>query len=480
MSLSVNSIIESLVHERYFGYNPKEFQFEPKAFGNSNDLHRRQKRRRFQAPRTRRKFVPGMFEGDYDTRTLIADSGAAQIYTPYYEKTETRYVNNRMSSFIIEKSVPLDIDHSNWGRDVQHVKCVSPVNGPWQVKPAPFRFHKRTREYNLAVCTSDNWVDSLSLTGYFGQSYFGYASILETNLMAARNGMITDLFSSGFEILPFAADLDSTVETMFKTVPRTVELSKLKLHQKRVGANGQLDKSLFTGNEERLAREAYAELSWGWLPLIRDLPKMLKAFNMQMENVKRFGGENNASKIKCQTTLSPHPSNTAGNNPYFVSGVSGKARLNGYLTSEFGMGWNNATLKQLMLAADAIGFHPDLSTAWEIFPASFIVDGFIPVGQFLDEVHPRGWFKKGQTFTGWFSGKGSFSANYRYDYFTNFGQRVVTHVPQGSSHDFYIRKYFREFPVANWDKPSLKDIEWKAPRALDVFNAVVVARLWRD
>lgn len=488
MNNFLSSALENL-YRPFFGYNPKDFQFGPKPGPTELSLLRTKIRNSFQPPRKRQNVILGNGEGDYTKYVLIADSGAYQRYD-YVPWTDS-WNATRVTSFIHEESVSLDDFGSKYGRNVVHVKTVQPVNGEWQARPAPYHFYAKTREYNLSVCTPDTWYDRTSASP-LGPAYDGYARCLQPNIYDARLSAITQMFQSGFEILPFAKELDSTVEMAFTRYKSVLALSKLKLHTKRVGPNGQLDKSLFSGNEERLAREAYAEMSWGWLPLVRDIPKLCKAVSMQMENVKRFGGEGNAVKINVGSTITDHASNGLGSNPYFVSGVGGKSRMSGYLTSRFGLGWNHPILKQFSLAADAIGFHPDLATAWEVFPASFIINEFVPIGDMLDKIHPRGWFHKGQTFTGWASEKIVFRANYRWMFYqqrpgSSWQYDWVNAYPhEGSVHTAYLRHFLRDVPVANWESQGnsgeliFDNVEWKAPEVKDFFNALVVAKLWSD
>jgi hypothetical protein len=49
---------------------------------------------------------------------------------------------------------------------------------------------------------------------------------------------------------------------------------------------------------------------------------------------------------------------------------------------------------------DRWGFHPDVSTLWDVIPGSFLVDYILPIGDQLDKLTNRGWIKA-VNFTGW-------------------------------------------------------------------------------
>jgi hypothetical protein len=52
------------------------------------------------------------------------------------------------------------------------------------------------------------------------------------------------------------------------------------------------------------------------------------------------------------------------------------------------------------LALDWLGFHPDLATAWDLVPLSFVVDYLLPIGDFLESFRQGGWVKV-MLFEGW-------------------------------------------------------------------------------
>lgn len=85
------------------------------------------------------------------------------------------------------------------------------------------------------------------------------------------------------------------------------------------------------------------------------------------------------------------------------------------------------TLPELL---DVVGFHPDLATAWDLVPLSFVVNWFLPIGDWLESICNRGWVNTAQ-FSGWYSTK--FVGRAGYSAFPS----VTAHAPV----TFYSRRY---------------------------------------
>ena len=52
------------------------------------------------------------------------------------------------------------------------------------------------------------------------------------------------------------------------------------------------------------------------------------------------------------------------------------------------------------IALDWLGFHPDLATAWDLIPFSFVIDYLLPIGDYLESFRSGGWVKTAY-FSGW-------------------------------------------------------------------------------
>jgi hypothetical protein len=56
--------------------------------------------------------------------------------------------------------------------------------------------------------------------------------------------------------------------------------------------------------------------------------------------------------------------------------------------------------KAFQVLLDEIGLNLDLKVVWDVIPLSFVVDYFLPIGDMLESLHPRGWFNPTFAFDG--------------------------------------------------------------------------------
>jgi hypothetical protein len=116
----------------------------------------------------------------------------------------------------------------------------------------------------------------------------------------------------------------------------------------------------------------------------------------------------------------------------------------------------------LSSSLDLIGFHPDLLTVWETIPLSFLVDYFLPIGDFLDKFVRGGWTYQVQ-FSGFVSEQGSILFN------SCEKEYVIVNDYQLS---FYTRKYLEgAIPVRQYSKP----LAIKVPSIQSLFNTLYIA-----
>lgn len=142
--------------------------------------------------------------------------------------------------------------------------------------------------------------------------------------------------------------------------------------------------------------ESYAAVKWGTLPMVSDLRNMLKQVQKigsvistsgSYESVRNVGGgytyqaEGETFRIDYTTTVRQ-------------SGVASLPE------SQLTQGW-----------LDYFGLHPDLKTAWDLVPLSFVVDWFVPVSKFLDAFKEQGWVTSA-LFDGCISTKTTFSISH--------------------------------------------------------------------
>ncbi len=225
--------------------------------------------------------------------------------------------------------------------------------------------------------------------------------------------------NNNFEIIPFLFDLDSTV-AMF-----TLKFWK---------------------------QISYGAVNWGLLPFISDV-------NSLVSTVGDITGKIAKSYDKLanrQTIRKPfyHHQRVSTLEERIYDGTY---CLGGNFTS-FGdlPGPNNG----IQILLDEIGFHPDLKTVWDVIPLSFVADYFIPVGDYLESVHPRGWFNPQFSLNGSLSTKGMLEV--RSNYVTKPMHRYQVYTRERGS-----------FKLSQ--KPTIYP-EWKSPDAKQLFNTAYLAR----
>jgi hypothetical protein len=109
---------------------------------------------------------------------------------------------------------------------------------------------------------------------------------------------------------------------------------------------------------------------------------------------------------------------------------------------------------------DLIGFHPDLLTIWEAAPLSFLVDYFLPIGDFLDNFCRGGWVSSAR-FTGFLSEKFTISGL--------TGSRGYTHVTLPSM-KAYTRTILKDQSVSVQSLP--RPVEFEFPNFRQLFNTL--------
>jgi hypothetical protein len=168
-----------------------------------------------------------------------------------------------------------------------------------------------------------------------------------------------------FELITFLADLDSTIALFVSNLVK--DLTNFKALKKRF---------------------SFGAVQWGVLPFISDLKSLYGTLDALINGKieKELSALNNGKVISRRMDVFSESS--------VGSRFIGKAVIRGRVTLDGGFpSWEDF----LLIMLDELGFHPDLRTAWDIIPLSFVVDYVLPVGDFLESIHPRGWYKP--TFT---------------------------------------------------------------------------------
>lgn len=156
-------------------------------------------------------------------------------------------------------------------------------------------------------------------------------------------------------------------------------------------AVAELDDTLGMFTQKFLRDMSYGSLKWGVMPFVSELSAIAaqaRNLNKRMaDNAQQYEDESTRDVNVVDGKVYIH---NVGDIYYDITGVS-RVRYTGNTTTPG---------SPILEAYDRIGFHPDLLTAWDIVPLSFVVDYFLPVGSFIESVVDRGWIKA-VNFTGW-------------------------------------------------------------------------------
>lgn len=116
-------------------------------------------------------------------------------------------------------------------------------------------------------------------------------------------------------------------------------------------------------------------------------------------------------------------------------------------------------ITSLKIFADELGVHPDLKTIWDVIPLSFVADYFLPVGDYLESVHPRGWFNPVIQFTGNGTISGQWSRAWGLE-----GQKPTAPYSSGKG-------FSRGISISqSFTKDVNKSPNWQCPNPRQVFN----------
>lgn len=132
----------------------------------------------------------------------------------------------------------------------------------------------------------------------------------------------------------------------------------------------------------------YGALNWGVLPFISDLKSLANSITDAIDGIKKAYENLVGKRITRRCAFSGQLEVPVME---YKATYSGTFTFSGYLVGDLGIPDAPHELFQVFL--DELGVHPDLKTVWDVIPLSFVVDYFIPVGDFLESLKPRGWFR---------------------------------------------------------------------------------------
>lgn len=251
--------------------------------------------------------------------------------------------------------------------------------------------------------------------------------------------------NNSFELLSFLGEIDDTL-AMF-SAKFLKSLTRRRIVGNKVKVSG-------------VSGSAYGAYTWGVVPLLNDLQGLLRS----AQDIFGGGLAKSLEDAKDSAVIAPVNKEV---DYYDWGGSRVKGRVFGTLRLTGGFHLPDlAPLDYLMILLDELGVHPDLKTAWDLTPMSFVADYFLPIGDLLDQLHPRGWFKPVITYDGKISAKLT-TVNYvtsTYDSNSVIAEVVGSYYYRGNiAYDF----------IPQPSKP-LK-FNWKAPSMRELFNTAYVA-----
>jgi hypothetical protein len=199
---------------------------------------------------------------------------------------------------------------------------------------------------------------------------------------------------------------------------------------------------------------SYGRIAWEVLPFVSEL----KAIARAAANLSVYGFSNPT--------------------PYEASQKTFIDKQRGYLQDTFvgevkSTASGSITVPDILVfhaLLDYIGFHPDLETAWDMFPLSFLMNGFLPLGDMIDNVVSRGWLSH-VSFSGWYSTKSFYQHGHSYDPHSGPVSFYLDDLPY---YRCYERRYLTDTLLVNYESPTLLQAELPSTRTM--FEALFILR----
>jgi len=202
---------------------------------------------------------------------------------------------------------------------------------------------------------------------------------------------------------------------------------------------------------------SYGAVNWGILPFISDVKSLaasLDAINGKIaSSYEKILGKRITRRSSWAKTFPLQP--------WVDYEVQGTTTISGYITGN--VQFPDSITSALAVFLDELGFHPDAKTIWDIIPLSFVGDYFLPIGDWLESFHPRGWFNPSMEFTGGLTVSAKITERYKYS----------GHSGGGLKYDYYNRlgQTVMSIPI----RPPVQP-EFKSPSFRELFNTAYVSR----
>lgn len=143
---------------------------------------------------------------------------------------------------------------------------------------------------------------------------------------------------------------------------------------------------------------SYGSFTWGVVPFVSDLVATAEAVSNLAENISSFAYET-SERLPVELRV---PWGPTSHEDCTGSCTVRRTGLGDISFQHFGS-----------RALDWLGFHPDLATAWDLIPFSFVVDYLLPIGDYLESFRQGGWVQT-MVFTGWLTIKCDVSITHKF------------------------------------------------------------------
>lgn len=147
--------------------------------------------------------------------------------------------------------------------------------------------------------------------------------------------------------------------------------------------------ALFTS--KLAASQAYGAYKWGIVPLMNDANAVLSTMRRLSKNPPGLGQPYTDENTYNQTFQLGGP----GSHFDATLKITMTVKFDGHIIQE------HKGDSIFLNVADMIGFHPKLSTLWDLVPLSFFFDRFIDIGSAIQRFEPQTGWVKFANFYGW-------------------------------------------------------------------------------
>lgn len=194
---------------------------------------------------------------------------------------------------------------------------------------------------------------------------------------------------------------------------------------------------------------SYGSVTWGLMPFVSELKALLKSIENLSADLSQFSYEDS------QNVQVPMLSSQTPGLPYYFETTYNSAKLRKTGSGDISFQHPGS------IFLDQIGFQPDLATAWDLIPLSFVVDYFLPIGDFLDSLRSGGWVQV-MYFTGWVTLKYDFTVkHYNTDYIPSMNH---SYDAKG-----FVRVHSNDVFTVENEAPTLE-----APSFRELFNTLYI------